>query len=74
MFASVEPSAAALTRAAFIFSNLGRNDKKDRTLLGSVFFVISAHFRCHFFQSDNLRKPENRFNFRSQVSTFDIID
>ena len=46
MFRSVKPSRAIVHRTiAFRSSNLGRNDKKDRTQKGSVFFVISVHFR-----------------------------
>ena len=39
MFRSVKPSRAIVHRTiAFRSSNLGRNDKKDRTQKGSVFF------------------------------------
>ena len=48
LFRSVNPSRAIVHRTvAFRFSNLGRDNKKDRTQKGSVFFVISVHFRCH---------------------------
>ena len=76
MFRSVKPSRAIVHRTiAFRFSNLGRNDKKDRTQKGSVFFVISGHFRCHFFRLIfSLEKQENsNISFASFDNAFYIL-